>query len=89
MSNQKQIAVNIYQLLDNELGRMHQLLTLYLSMPKDTSTTYANVNHNGLGTIYKRMLEMQDIMLKSFETRDELIQEKVAEMAFTGNSDSE
>lgn len=94
--SEKKSSINIYQVYDSELERMHRLLHTYISLPQDQigyskNPTYSNTtgqNHQ-LGTIYKRILEMQNVLIKSFAERDELIQEKVAELALTGLSDSE
>lgn len=89
MSKEK-IAVNVYGVLDNELERMHELLRVYMSMPKHPdrhmSAHYSNSqpSHGDLGTIYKRIIDMQQIMLTALASHDKNIQEKVAELALTG-----
>jgi hypothetical protein len=100
MSNdQKQIPVNLYGILDNEMARMHGLMQTYLSLPKDppqygqhTNGGLSSLNsfsagpHNQIPVIYKRILDMQDLLLKAIESHDVVVQDKVAELALMGKS---
>ena len=96
MSEKK--PVNLYEILDNEMARMHQLLLAYLALPKEdgySHSSYGGLNsgsafnstHANVIPIYKRIMEMQDLMLKALVAHDEIIQEKVAELALTGEND--
>lgn len=82
--------VNAYMSLDNELERMHELLKLYMTLPQ-TQNTYASSNSTfspsktNMPEIYRRILEMQNVLLASVCSADKLIQEKVAELALTGS----
>lgn len=91
-----QAAINIYAILDNEMSRMHSLMQAYLALPKETtysssygglSSTNSLSSHAPVPAIYKRIIEMQDLMLKALVAHDEVIQEKVAELALMGNKD--
>ena len=94
-----QAAINIYAILDNEMARMHALLQTYMTLPKEESYHRPNYgglsshssfsSHGGMPQIYKRILDIQDLLLKALVSHDEIIQEKVAELALMGNSDSE
>lgn len=94
MSDQKvtAAATNIYTVLDNELARMHSLLRMYLELPKDSphntrytpSSTTINTPSPYIGIIYKRILELQNAVLKAAGTADAEIQKAVAELALTG-----
>ena len=90
-------AVNIYGILDNEMTRMHQLMQTYLTLPQQDQQYGSSRNYGGLSgssfsshgampAIYKRILEMQDLMLKALVTYDEVLQNKVAELALTGDT---
>jgi hypothetical protein len=93
-----QAAINIYAILDNEMARMHALLQTYMTLPKEDSyrTNYGGLSsatsfssHGGMPQIYKRIIDMQDLMLKALVAHDEIIQDKVAELALMGTADSE
>jgi hypothetical protein len=87
--------VNIYNTLDNELNRMHVLLMYYLSLPREqhintySSTSLGSHQMNApsnpqIPVIYKRISEMQEILLKAISEHDALVQQKVAELAMMG-----
>lgn len=75
---------------------MHQLMHLYLQLPDHPSY----IAHPGAGAgfsgggggsgkpilpvIYQRIKDMQDILLTAVKAHDPLIQEKIAELALTG-----
>lgn len=91
-----QTAINIYTILDNELTRMHALLQTYLTLPKDppqyssAHSSYASSSsHSGMPLFYNRICHIQDLLLQALVSHDEIIQEKVAELALMGNADSE
>lgn len=94
-----QAAVNLYTILDNEMARMHALLQTYMTRPqKDhytssygglSSASSFSSHQGGIPQIYKRILDIQDLLLKALVSHDEIIQEKVAELALMGNADSE
>ena len=96
MSNENKIPLNLYGILDNELNRMHDLMRIYLSLPRDSQqqqyTTYSSngsspVNHSGMGKIYERIVNLQDLLLQSVISHDKVLQEKIAELALTGTKD--
>lgn len=77
------VARNIYSIVDKELERMHNLMRTYVTMRSNN-----NYHHNdSVNEIYRRIIEMQDILLKALSSHDENIQNKVAELALTGDSD--
>jgi hypothetical protein len=80
-------AVNLYGILDNELSRMHELMRVYLTLPKEDIMTgrYASTNTTApMGEIYKRITALQDLLLQSVISHDKVLQEKIAELALTG-----
>jgi hypothetical protein len=81
--------MNVYSVLNDELNRMHDLMKLYLSLPREptyasTSLGGSNMPHAMVTPIYKRIIEIQDILLKAVSEHDALVQEKVAELAMMG-----
>jgi hypothetical protein len=68
--------MNIYEVYDRELERMHSLMRLYLSLPKGAASA-------GMPKIYERILSLQDKLVATIETSDREIQTKIAELAFT------
>ena len=94
MSEQKAIVTNIYQVLDNELSRMHDLLKIAICNPQQhqqhtsLGVPYYSGHPSDAMTTYKRIQQMQDIILSSFSNRDEKIQQMVAELALTGAEDA-
>jgi hypothetical protein len=92
MSNENKVPVNLYGILDNELSRMHDLMRVYLALPKEdvmTSrySTSIPIPNSNLGEIYKRITTLQDLLLQSLISHDKLLQERIAEMALTGVKD--
>lgn len=88
MSETKQ-ALNIYGVLDNELARLHRLVETYLHHEQRQSRDmrYGHggyPSHEDAGAIYRRILEIQNIMLQAVAGSDAKIQEAVAELALTG-----
>lgn len=96
---QKVQALNLYGILDNEMARMHALLQAYMSLPQSNQSTHYSsygglssgsafgASPSGMGEIYKRIVKMQDLLLTAVTEHDEVIQEKVAELALTGVQD--
>jgi hypothetical protein len=91
---QSNVAVNLYGILDNELQRMHDLLKVYMTLPKD-EMRYTHINSStympqtsSISEIYKRILEIQSTLLENVITSDRSIQDKIAELALTGKEDS-
>lgn len=94
-----QAAINIYSILDNEMNRMHGLLQTYMTLPQrdNYNSSYGGLSSassfsshaGGIPQIYKRIIDIQDLLLKALVAHDEVIQEKVAELALMGNADSE
>jgi hypothetical protein len=89
MSNENKVPVNLYGILDNELSRMHDLMRVYLALPKEPQ--YGHVSghssytpHHDMGEIYRRIVNLQDLLLQSLISHDKELQERIAELALTG-----
>lgn len=95
MSKEIKQTLNLYGILDNEMARMHALLQTYMTLPQqDSHNPYGGLSanrsfssHGGSPEIYKRIIKMQDLLLEAVVSHDEIIQEKVAELALTGDAD--
>ena len=88
MSNENKIPVNLYGILDNELSRMHDLMRIYLSLPKDQAINTYSIHASppsGMGKIFERIVGMQDLLLQSLISHDKELQERIAELALTGS----
>jgi hypothetical protein len=92
MSDKKVITHNIYTVLDNELARMHELLRIYMQLPNadDNNYTYKKLptNPSNMGTIYKRIIDLQNVVLMATKSADAEIQKAVAELALTGSDEN-
>lgn len=88
--------VNIYGIFDNELTRMHELvartaeyearaITQHAMQQAHSSYTNTYTPHSSVSTVYKRLRELQDVLIAAMTGRDEIIQQKVAELALTGD----
>ena len=95
MSNEKQPALNLYAVYNQELERMHDLFRYYLSLPKEDQfqnqyhsmgSKRPTVNPHDIGMLYRRILDMQQLLMEALKTHEPMIQEKVAELALTGDS---
>lgn len=92
MSNENKAPVNLYGILDNELSRMHDLMRVYLAMPKEEvmygQHTNGRINstppQNYMGEIYRRIATLQDLLLQSLISHDKELQERIAELALIG-----
>ena len=85
------VATNIYSILDNELARMHALLQVYLGLPPEPPPqskyhNYTPYPQTDVPEIYKRIVAIQDTVIKAAINVDPAIQEKVAELALTGEA---
>jgi hypothetical protein len=91
MSNENKVPLNLYGIMDNELARMHNFLLAYLALPKEPAYSHAygtpSNQTNDLGEIYKRIIQMQDLLLQSLISHDKELQERIAELALTGVKD--
>ena len=94
MSDLKQ-ALNIYGVLDNELTRLHRLVETYLHHEQRQSRGGMGYGGNAgypgyedANSIYRRIIEIQNIMLQAVAGSDTKIQEAVAELALTGKPTS-
>jgi hypothetical protein len=95
MSNENKVPVNLYGILDNELSRMHDLMRVYLALPKEDIMYSQHTNggrssavpQNHLGEVYRRIVNLQDLLLQSLISHDKLLQERIAELALTGVKD--
>lgn len=77
------------------MARMHELLRTHLINPQ-AQNSYGS-SYGGLSSgssfsygatssdIYRRLLSMQDMLIEAVRKHDGLIQEKVAELALTGD----
>jgi hypothetical protein len=70
-------VVNIYGVINGELERMHSQLSMYLKLP-NPENTMANAS-----VLYKRIVELQEIVIAEFKGADKKIQDAIAEVAFT------
>jgi len=91
MNNENKVPVNLYGILDNELSRMHDLMRVYLALPKEesmyqqrTNGGLSSVPQNHLGEVYRRITTLQDLLLQSLISHDKELQERIAELALTG-----
>lgn len=96
MSETKQ-AVNIYGVLDNELARLHRLVETFVvhesrSSQRDRYGMSSYGHSSGYPSlpdahhIYARINEIQNILLTAVAGADALVQQKVAELALTGDA---
>lgn len=89
----KGVSVNIYSVLNDELSRMHDLMKVYLNLPKDPASYSSSslgamvAPHTMVTPIYKRITEIQDILLKAIKEHDAIVQQKVAELAIMGKEE--
>lgn len=86
-------AINLYGVYNEELTRMHALMQTYLQLPKDPHG-YGSINRgyqphpsDHMPVIYQRIVELQNILIAALQSHDPLIQEKVAELALTGTEE--
>lgn len=95
---QKKTVINLYGAYNDELARMHELvklqMTLIAQQPVVHGHSYGSINHGysnhhgvTLETFYTRMVELQNVLVEALKGHDPLIQEKVAELALTGDKD--
>lgn len=84
--------MNIYQLVGEELARTHELLKICLQTEatKEPRVVYGSNYVVGLeaGTIWTRLLGLQDTLMKALAERDVVIQDKIAELALTGKDET-
>ena len=90
--NQK-TAINLYGVYNQELARMHELLKVSANQ-HDAQQHYGGINRGYTGhsthmteMVFNRIMELQNILIAALKTHDPAIQEKVAELALTGNKD--
>ena len=87
-------AVNLYGAYNKELERMHALMQTYLQLPKqDTyqqqrhgSYQPPSYHHGDISVFWKRITQLQDVLIAALQSHDPIIQEKVAELALTGTT---
>jgi hypothetical protein len=84
--------MNIYDLVSQELTRMHDLLKtcVQTSAKTDPRSMYSTSYGNELTdtVVWQRIIAMQDILMKALSERDVIIQEKIAELALTGKDET-
>lgn len=93
--NQK-TAINLYGVYNQELARMHDLLKAGLASPDQHTHHYGGINRGYTGhsshlteMVFNRIMELQNILIAALKTHDPAIQEKVAELALTGENKEE
>lgn len=81
-------AVNVYGVIDNELQRLHDLLRLEMSIQRSDSREFQrfSASPSTPQVIRQRIWEFQDVIITAMKEHDKVVQEKVAELALTGNS---
>ena len=83
-------TLNVYGVFDNEMARMHDLLKHIMTLPPHMQTSHGrgmHYNHDPypeIAAVYSRIMEMQTVVVNALTGRDQVIQDKVAEMALTG-----
>lgn len=91
-------ALNLYGILDNELARMHTLMQTYLALPSHNPHQHGSYSSGGISSatgfsssqmpvIYRRINEIQDMLMLAVKAHDPAIQVAIAELALTGISD--
>lgn len=85
---------NSYDLLDKELGRLHKLLIVGIEASKGHSNHFNQpygYNNGGVDieSIWNKIVELQGVIVKSYQANDQAMQNKIAEMALLGNSDKD
>ena len=95
MSKENKVPLNLYGIMDNELARMHDLMRIYLALPKEDAISSRNYHPPGInmsasasmGELYRRILTLQDVLLQSLISHDKELQNRIAELALTGVKD--
>lgn len=98
-SENKNQTVNLYGAFNEELKRMHTLVANCLRHPQDPHAMMHRSYSSGLGggypnhagsaeMFYARIVEMQNVLIAALQSHDPIIQEKVAELALTGTTDT-
>jgi hypothetical protein len=87
-------ALNLYGVLDNELGRMHELLKTFISHTNahrdpNSYPRYTSVNDDNITEVFQRIVLVQNIIIKAVHKHDELVQDKVAELALTSGEQND
>lgn len=91
MSSEQRPAINLYGIFNEELNRMHDLLKFTLSnintTPSDPNIfpQYHHKSKLDPYHIYNRIHELQEFLANAIKSHDPLIQEKIAELALTGD----
>lgn len=94
--------MNIYNVYNQELERMHALLKWYLALPEAysdpyrihygsstggpagaTTSTNSSRNPYHASKIFDRIQLLQEALIQAIKNNDQLVQEKVAELALT------
>ena len=86
MKSETKQVFNIYGIYSEELARMHTLMHAYMKLPQEHNYHGNHVVPREMGVFYKRIVELQNILITALQSHDSLIQEKVAELALTGNA---
>ncbi len=81
-----ELAKNLYQLVDKELDRMHDLLKLSITVENATRPSggyYSSATGVDSYSLIKRIVMFQDSLMNALTVHDVAVQEKVAELALT------
>ena len=82
---------NAYDLLDRELERLHKQLALAIELSRQPGThfnsPYGGYQQSGLTieNLWNRIIQIQDLILASYQANDKALQERIAELALVGN----
>lgn len=75
-------VVNLYDLMDKELDRQHELLkTLIVTEAQNNINTWDKLSTK----VWERVTRMSDALTDAVRNHDKNVQERVAEMALTGD----
>ena len=96
--SENKVALNAYSVLDNELSRMHELMRTAMARGSGFEREYMHNRYQSIGNgmdhgvpsiemVYQRILQMQDAVMKAAADVDPVIQEKIAELALTGEAE--
>jgi len=75
---------NVYNLLDKELERLHNLLVMLQKQDNDHNR-YGGYS-SAVTPVWERIIQIQDLILKSYQANDVALQEKIAEYLLLGSS---
>lgn len=78
----RQKVINLYDLMDRELDRQHELLrTLIVTEAQRDVNSWDKLSNK----VWDRVTHMADALTEAVRNHDKTVQERVAEMALTGD----